>query len=111
MDAGQLTSVRGPSCTPCSPARRAPPGSPRSPRRSCWTYRGRGWRASFPARPGGQAGHRPSGDEEVAMTYGVVIDGAAPVEMYDALHAELMRRTTGPLEGFLCHIGRTTPTG
>jgi hypothetical protein len=45
------------------------------------------------------------------MTYGVVIDVPAPVEMYDALHAELMRRTTGPLEGFLCHIGRATATG
>ena len=45
------------------------------------------------------------------MTYGVVIDVPAPVEMYDALHAELMRRVTGPLEGFLCHIGRPTATG
>jgi hypothetical protein len=45
------------------------------------------------------------------MTYGVVIDVPAPVETYDAVHAELMRRITGPLEGFLCHIGRPTATG
>lgn len=45
------------------------------------------------------------------MTYGVVIDVPAPVAMYNALHAELNRRTTAPLEGFLCHIGRPTATG
>jgi hypothetical protein len=45
------------------------------------------------------------------MAYGFVLDVPMPIAMYDALHAELMRRTTGPLEGFLCHIGRPTATG
>jgi hypothetical protein len=45
------------------------------------------------------------------MTYGVVIDVQAPIEVYDAVHAELQRRITGPLDGFLCHIARPTGTG
>ena len=45
------------------------------------------------------------------MTYGVVIDVPAPIEMYDQVHAEVQRRVTGPLDGFLCHIGRPTPAG
>jgi hypothetical protein len=45
------------------------------------------------------------------MTYGVVIDIPAPIEVYDAVHAELQRRITGPLDGFLCHIARPTSGG
>jgi hypothetical protein len=45
------------------------------------------------------------------MTYGVVIDIAAPIELYDKVHAELQRRITGPLDGFICHIGRPTADG
>src|SRR4051794_22815128 len=45
------------------------------------------------------------------MTYGVVIDVPAPVEFYDAVHAELQRRVTAPLDGFLCHIARPTAGG
>jgi hypothetical protein len=45
------------------------------------------------------------------MTYGVVIDIAAPVEVYDEVHAELQRRITGPLDGFLFHVARPTAGG
>jgi hypothetical protein len=45
------------------------------------------------------------------MTFGIVVDVPAPIELYDAMHAELGRRITGPVEGLLCHVGRATPTG
>lgn len=44
------------------------------------------------------------------MTYGVVVDVAAPVQAYDAMHAELLKQV-GPVEGFLLHVGRATPGG
>jgi hypothetical protein len=45
------------------------------------------------------------------MTYGFVQDVPAPIEMYDAVHAEIARRMTGPVEGMLFHLGRATGTG
>jgi hypothetical protein len=45
------------------------------------------------------------------MTYGLVFDMAAPIESYDALHAEIGRRSGGRAEGMLLHIGRETPGG
>ena len=45
------------------------------------------------------------------MTYGVIIDIPAPVEVYDKVHAELQRRITGPLDGFLLHVARPTAAG
>ncbi|MBB3675909.1 hypothetical protein [Modestobacter versicolor] len=45
------------------------------------------------------------------MTFGIVIDVPAPIEVYDAMHAELRRRVTGPVEGLLCHVARQTPAG
>src|SRR5919112_580746 len=46
------------------------------------------------------------------MTYAHVVDVAAPVEMYDALHAEIVRRSSGVrVEGLLVHLGRATATG
>ena len=35
----------------------------------------------------------------------------APIERYDTLHAELVKRTTGPVEGLPVHLGRATATG
>jgi hypothetical protein len=43
--------------------------------------------------------------------YGVVSRVPAPVELYDALHAELHRRVEGKVEGLLVHIGRATDDG
>ena len=44
------------------------------------------------------------------MTYGFVMDVAAPVQFYDALHAALARRATD-VEGLLLHVARQTRTG
>lgn len=45
------------------------------------------------------------------MTHGLVIDVPAPMDVYDALHAEVGRRSTGRADGLLLHIGRPTPGG
>jgi len=45
------------------------------------------------------------------MTYAHVIDVPAPVEMYDALHAEILRRSGATVDGLLVHVGRPTATG
>ena len=45
------------------------------------------------------------------MTYGVIVKVAGPVEMYDALHAEVLRETAAAVEGLLLHIGRRTSAG
>jgi quinol monooxygenase YgiN len=45
------------------------------------------------------------------MTYGVIVEVAAPVEMYDALHAEVVRSTDAAADGLLLHVGRSTSDG
>ena len=46
------------------------------------------------------------------MTYGFVMDVPAPIEFYDALHAELGRRTSSTrVEGLLVHVSRPMPGG
>jgi hypothetical protein len=45
------------------------------------------------------------------MAYGLVMDVPAPIEFYDALHAEIGRRTTGGVDGMLLHVGRETRGG
>jgi quinol monooxygenase YgiN len=45
------------------------------------------------------------------MTYGVVVDVAAPAEMYDALQHEVVRSMEGGVEGLLLHVGRATSNG
>jgi hypothetical protein len=45
------------------------------------------------------------------VTYAHVIDVPAPVEMYDALHAEILRRSGDTVDGLLVHIGRPTASG
>jgi hypothetical protein len=45
------------------------------------------------------------------MTYGVMVNVTAPVEMYDALHREVVRSTHAAVEGLLLHIGRSTSDG
>ena len=45
--------------------------------------------------------------------YGVVTTVPAPVEMYDRMHAELIKRAGTSVDGFglLVHVGRTTADG
>ena len=45
------------------------------------------------------------------MTYAFITDVPAPIEFYDALHAEIARRTVGDPEGLLVHLGRETSGG
>jgi hypothetical protein len=43
--------------------------------------------------------------------YGVLSRVPAPIEAYDAAHAEVGRRSGGTVEGLLVHIGRATDDG
>jgi hypothetical protein len=45
------------------------------------------------------------------MTYGFVMNVPAPIEFYDALHAEIGRRSAGAVDGALFHVGRATRDG
>ena len=45
------------------------------------------------------------------MAYGFVMDVPEPIQFYDALHAEIGRRTTGGVDGMLLHVGRETREG
>ncbi|MGY1637554.1 hypothetical protein ACI78V_12980 [Geodermatophilus sp. SYSU D00742] len=45
------------------------------------------------------------------MSWAVVIDVPAPVQVYDAVHAEVLRRAGGGAEGLLLHLARATETG
>ena len=44
------------------------------------------------------------------MTYGVVAGVPAPVEMYDAVHAEVAHRVGTSVDGLLVHLARPTST-
>ena len=43
--------------------------------------------------------------------YGVITTVPAPVEMYDAVHAELSKRVGTSIDGMLVHVGRATTNG
>ena len=45
------------------------------------------------------------------MTYAHVVDVVAPVELYDALHAEIVHASAGRVDGLLVHVGRPTAAG
>jgi hypothetical protein len=45
------------------------------------------------------------------MTYAHVVDVAAPVETYDALHAEIVRQSGGIVDGLLAHVGHPSASG
>ena len=45
------------------------------------------------------------------MTHGLVIDFPAPIELYDAVHAEIGRRAPDGADGMLLHVGRATRGG
>jgi len=45
------------------------------------------------------------------MAYAYVMDVPAPIEFYDALHAEIGRRSGGDVVGMLLHVGRETRAG
>ena len=43
--------------------------------------------------------------------YGVITTVPAPVEMYDGMHAEMMKRIGTSVDGLLVHVGRATTEG
>jgi hypothetical protein len=43
--------------------------------------------------------------------YGVITTVPAPVEMYDAVHAETVKRAGTSVDGLLVHVGRATTGG
>ena len=45
------------------------------------------------------------------MSIGIMIDVPAPIEFYDAVHAEVLRRTGAALDGLLLHLARPTDGG
>jgi len=45
------------------------------------------------------------------MTWGVIVDVPAPVEVYDAVHTALLERTGGVADGLLIHLARATADG
>jgi hypothetical protein len=45
------------------------------------------------------------------MTWGLIMDVAAPAEVYDAMHARVLDRTGGTVDGLLVHVARATDTG
>jgi hypothetical protein len=45
------------------------------------------------------------------VVHAVVLDVPAPVEMYDAIHAELLRHDVTSIDGLILHLGRSTAEG
>ena len=43
--------------------------------------------------------------------YGVITTVPAPVEMYDGMHAEIIKRAGTSVDGLLVHVGRATTDG
>ena len=43
--------------------------------------------------------------------YGVITTVPAPVEMYDGMHAEIIKRVGTSVDGLLVHVGRATIDG
>ena len=43
--------------------------------------------------------------------YGVITTVPAPIEMYDGMHAEMVRRVGMSVDGLLVHVGRATTDG
>jgi hypothetical protein len=45
------------------------------------------------------------------MTYAYIVDVPAPIEVYDAVHAAIDRRSGGRADGMVVHLARATATG
>src|SRR6266581_4307971 len=79
------------------------PPSPASPS-TCSTTPARPAPARVPAAT-------PPSLQEDAVTYAVTIDVHAPAAAYQALHAQLLERTGGQVDGLLVHLARPTAGG
>src|SRR5215207_4543776 len=56
----------------------------------------------------GRKRSRPLGSLQM---YGVITTVPAPVQMYDSMHAEMIKRVGTSVDGLLVHVGRATPDG
>jgi hypothetical protein len=56
-------------------------------------------------------GRQPSSPRRRLQMYGVVTTVPAPVEMYDAMHAQMVERVGTSVDGLLVHVGRATTDG
>jgi hypothetical protein len=45
------------------------------------------------------------------VVHAVILDVPAPVEVYDAVHAQLLQQGVTSIEGLIVHLGRATPEG
>ena len=45
------------------------------------------------------------------MTYGIEYDVPAPIQFYDAVHSEVLRRVGSSVDGLLLHVGRPSDGG
>jgi hypothetical protein len=45
------------------------------------------------------------------QVYGVITTVPAPVEMYEGMHAEMVKRVGTSVDGLLVHVGRATSDG
>ena len=61
-----------------------------------------------PAQPSAAT---PRSLQEDTVTYAVTIDVRAPAAAYQALHAQLLQRTGGQVDGLLVHLARPTADG
>jgi hypothetical protein len=52
-----------------------------------------------------------AGRRGIPVTYGIITDVAAPVELYDGMHRQLLEQVGTAVEGLLLHVARATPTG
>ena len=67
-----------------------------------------GIRHPAPAQPPAAT---PPALQEDTVTYAVTIDVHAPAAAYQALHAQLLQRTAGQVDGLLVHLARPTAGG
>jgi len=45
------------------------------------------------------------------MTWGLIMDVAAPAQVYDAMHARVLDRPGSMVDGLLVHVARATDAG
>jgi hypothetical protein len=52
-----------------------------------------------------------AGRRGIPVTYGIITDVAAPAELYDGTHRQLLEQVGTAVEGLLLHVARATSTG
>jgi hypothetical protein len=68
-------------------------------------------KADHAAFPTIHEGSQPSRLMRRFQVYGIITTVPAPVEMYDGMHAEMLKRVGTSIDGLLVHVGRATTDG